>query len=77
MSAPTIMSGNADESLRAYIRELEERLWELENSVARISYVAPTKLREGMLRIADGAEWDPGSGAGLYRYQGAAWTKIG
>lgn len=29
------------------------------------------------LCIADGVDWNPGAGAGLYRYQGGAWTKVG
>ena len=40
-----------------------------------VSYVAPSRPRDGMLRIADGTHWDPGSGAGLYYYQGGAWHK--
>lgn len=40
-------------------------------------YAAPTKLREGMLVMADGTTWDPGSGAGVYAYRGGAWTFLG
>jgi hypothetical protein len=25
---------------------------------------------------ADGTNWDPGAGAGLYQYLGAAWVKL-
>lgn len=38
--------------------------------------VAPAKPRTGMLRLADGTNWNPGAGAGLYLYQGGAWTKL-
>lgn len=34
-------------------------------------------LREGLQAYADGVNWDPGSGKGLYRRDGSAWTKIG
>lgn len=39
--------------------------------------VAPTKIVPGMLVLADGVEWDPGSGAGIYVYYGSAWVKLG
>jgi hypothetical protein len=32
------------------------------------SHVAPTKPRDGDIRFADGSDWNPGSGAGLYYY---------
>lgn len=37
---------------------------------------APMKPREGMLAIADGTAWNPGSGKGLYEYRSAAWVKL-
>lgn len=39
--------------------------------------VAPKKPREGMVAKADGTNWNPGSGAGLYGYIGGAWTFLG
>lgn len=41
------------------------------------TYVAPTKPREGDMRLADGTKWNPGSGAGFYGYYGGAWVKLG
>lgn len=40
-------------------------------------YAAPTRPREGMLVLADGTTWNPGSGAGVYVYRGAAWNFLG
>lgn len=37
----------------------------------------PARLREGMVAEADGVNWDPGSGAGLYVYRSGAWVFIG
>ncbi len=31
-------------------------------------------LRKGMLAYADGTNWNPGSGEGLYRYNGSIWN---
>lgn len=42
-----------------------------------ISYVAPTKPRDGDLRYADGTSWNPGSGKGLYIYKTNAWVLLG
>lgn len=39
--------------------------------------VAPTKPRTGDIRLADGTNWNPGSGAGFYGYYGGAWVKLG
>lgn len=37
----------------------------------------PTKLYEGLVRGADGSDWDPGSGKGVYVYYDSAWHKLG
>jgi hypothetical protein len=38
--------------------------------------VAPKKPRAGMVAYADGTNWNPGNGAGLYLYT-TAWKKVG
>lgn len=40
-------------------------------------HVAPDRPREGMIVLADGSDWDPGSGAGFYGYYGGSWAKLG
>lgn len=40
-------------------------------------HVEPSKPRSGLTVLADGTDWDPGSGAGVYTYYGAAWHKLG
>ena len=40
-------------------------------------HAAPTKPQAGMVVLADGTDWDPGSGAGFYGYRGAAWHLLG
>ena len=39
-------------------------------------HVEPDKPRLGLLVFADGTDWNPGSGAGLYVYKAAGWTFI-
>ena len=41
------------------------------------TYAAPSKPREGDIRLADGTTWNPGSGAGFYGYRGGAWHLLG
>lgn len=42
-------------------------------------HAPPEKFRQDCvtLAIADGIDWNPGSGAGLYRYQGGSWKFVG
>ena len=62
-------------------RELEEisRAWSEPNEFLTLdtSYKAPSKLREGMIVLADGSSWNPGSGAGVYCYRGGSWRFLG
>ncbi len=41
-----------------------------------IVHVEPSKKREGMVVNADGIDWNPGYGAGLYIYLNSEWNKI-
>lgn len=40
-------------------------------------YVAPTKPRDGMVVLADGTTWNPGSGGGFYGYRASLWRFLG
>ena len=40
-------------------------------------YKAPSKIREGMIVLADGTSWNPGSGAGFYGYRNGSWRLLG
>lgn len=44
-----------------------------------IRHAEPDRIRAGMVVNADGADWNPGSGAGMYRRNGAntAWVHLG
>ena len=34
------------------------------------------KPRDGDIRYADGTNWNPGGGIGIYAYIGGSWTKL-
>jgi hypothetical protein len=55
---------------------LKDRVTVLEANIFPVFHTAPDKLVEGMVRVADGTDWDPGSGAGIYLYLGGSWTKL-
>jgi hypothetical protein len=38
--------------------------------------VEPVKPRNGDIRYADGTNWNPGSGEGIYAYTNDAWAKL-
>ena len=44
-----------------------------------VEHVAPPKPRDGDIRYADGTNWNPGSGVGIYYFKGAtsAWVLLG
>ena len=37
---------------------------------------APERAYRGMVRYADGTEWDPGGGEGPYYFDGTTWVKL-
>lgn len=61
-----------EEELTAIAREFGET--DLLRLVPR--HRPPEKLRPGMIVEADGVNWNPGLGAGLYIYRGGVWVKI-
>jgi hypothetical protein len=40
-------------------------------------HVEPARRFNGLTVLADGTDWNPGSGAGVYTFYGAAWHKLG
>ena len=62
-------------------RFLQDEFKKIQNAVNAVAlghldetHVAPAKPREGDIRLADGANWNPGSGSGMYFYQDSAWN---
>ena len=40
-------------------------------------YAAPGRPRDGDIRYFDGTVYNPGSGVGIYYYNGSAWVFLG
>lgn len=70
------------EELTRYVRDLESRAAAAITLLAAghldVINAAPKKPRQGDIRYASGApDWNPGSGPGIYYYNGSAWIFIG
>lgn len=72
---------NVDDVMRWLWTELQHLSGELRRSepMAFLDelHVEPKRPRVGMIVLADGTDWDPGSGAGFYGYYGGSWVKLG
>lgn len=64
------------DQLLTAIRTMWDSHYELHNSLTTVLYAEPAKLYEGLFAFADGTDWDPGSGRGLYQYVSGAWQKL-
>jgi len=69
----------SSEYIARELQRVSDLLSDLLEGFIEITYVAPVKPRDGMLRLADGTRWDPGIGRGLYRYDSTAakWIPYG
>lgn len=70
---------NQDGVVRYLYNELGKLAVLLEgSSILPETHVAPDKQTNGLLAYADGTNWNPGSGRGLYQYRtGTGWVFIG
>ena len=40
-------------------------------------HAEPDKPRDGDIRLADGSDWNPGGGQGVYCYYNSTWNRLG
>lgn len=60
------------------LRKLQETLnGPVDGVVYNTLHAEPRKLVEGLTVEADGADWNPGAGAGRYTYRAGAWVLLG
>lgn len=71
-------------TLEALALYLEQELLKISNTVIAlndlnlaVTHVAPLRPREGDTRLADGTDWNPGAGKGVYTYYNSVWNKLG
>lgn len=78
---PVTLPTRADELAGATLAELqalglESREPSINGAVFAALAAAPAKLIDGLVVRADGTNWNPGYGAGLYVYRGGAWHML-
>jgi len=76
-----LASGEVDQStsLEATQRELEtiERAFNLQDFVQlKQTNAPPPKPRAGLVVYADGTNWNPGAGEGIYAFFAGMWNKL-
>ncbi len=71
----------APESLRDFLqrelRAISGALGSVNSLQLKPLGAAPGKYSAGTIVYADGTNWDPGSGEGIYAYYNAQWNKLG
>lgn len=70
-----------EDTFRRYLaeefRNIAAALLEVDGVLLPELHVEPSKPRNGMIVLADGSDWNPGSGAGFYGYSASAWVLLG
>ena len=66
------------EYLRNEFRRIQQVMLSDQKAVRlTVLHAQPDKYAEGDVVYADGTDWNPGSGKGVYRYSGSAWVFLG
>lgn len=58
------------------LRKLKEAIDQIVDGHMEKSNVVPDRPRDGDIRYADGTNWNPGSGEGVYVYYNSTWNKL-
>lgn len=74
MSVYRPMGGSVQQELEHVSRAMGEPNDML---LLEMRYVAPAKPRDGMVVLADGSSFNPGSGGGYYGYRAGSWRFLG
>ena len=66
----------ADTVLREELDKIRIVLDSIADGIQEIYTIAPEEPVEGQTVWADGVNWNPGSGAGMYEYRAGVWVKL-
>jgi hypothetical protein len=75
---PTTVPAGLPPELTEWLRRELSAIFQGQSTILDLDVATepPAHFREGMLRYADGVQWNPGAGKGVYVYNGTAWTKL-
>lgn len=65
------------EYVRRELEKLQETVTALKFHQLEPLHAEPERYRDGMVVYADGTDWDPGSGEGIYARYASAWHFLG
>jgi len=76
--------GDVPPEVKAFSDYVNQELQNIEGTFAEQDFVGlvekhavPEKTPNGLVVLADGTDWNPGSGAGVYCFYAGAWHKLG
>ena len=68
------------QDIPVYLTNELNRLGEVVFNLSKLrleeTFAEPEKPRKGQLEYADGTDWNPGGGVGIYFFNGSSWTKL-
>ena len=81
MYSPSILTAGDLETLKMQLRQefatiAREQAQPSDYMALNTLYAAPKRIFDGMVILADGTSFDPGSGAGVYARVAGAWVKL-
>lgn len=79
---PGHLGGIADlEGLKLYLLQELHRISQTTQAAEAVQlpvlHTSPARVVDGMVILADGTDFNPGSGAGFYGRYGGNWVKLG
>ncbi len=74
---PTGIDAQVADYIITELREIASAFLQVENVRLVVLHVAPDKPRNGDIILADGTNFDPGTGAGFYGRSAGVWVKLG
>lgn len=73
---PGVNSGELEEYVRTELNRIADTLQLTDFLQLKVLNAVPERPRRGMVVYADGTNWDPGSGEGVYVYK-SSWVLLG
>jgi hypothetical protein len=75
--APKLQNEYEPDRVEEELQKLERALEQTEGTQFVVLHRPPIRPRDGLTVFADGSDWDPGSGQGVYTFYNNAWNKLG
>lgn len=81
MYSPSLLTAGDLETLKMQLRQefatiAREQAQPSDYMALNTLYAAPSRIFDGMVILADGVSFNPGSGAGVYARVAGAWVKL-